>query len=112
MLKFLFCDLTHTGLGINNNTFPLGLGTVASYLIKSMNEKLKYEIIKFPENLNDALKREIPDVLCMSYFAFNANLSYEYAKYVKALNPKTLVVFGGPNFSLEKEKRKVFLVRG
>jgi radical SAM superfamily enzyme YgiQ (UPF0313 family) len=109
MLKFLFCDLTHTGLGINNNTFPLGLGTVASYLIKSMNEKLKYEIIKFPENLNDALKREFPDVLCMSYFAFNANLSYEYAKYVKTVSPKTLVVFGGPNFSLEKEKRKTFL---
>ena len=109
MLTIYFCDLTHTGIGINANTFPLGLGTVASYLIKEMNGSVKCKLFKFPDELNDALKQEIPDVLCMSYYSWNASLSYAFAKYVKEKHPKTLVVFGGPNFSHEKKKRKSFL---
>ena len=109
MLKIYFCDLTHTGIGINANTFPLGLGTVASYLIKNLGEVVDPEIFKFPDNLNDALKQEVPDVLCMSYYSWNANLTYAFAKHVKKINPKTLIVFGGPEFPLEKKKRKLFL---
>ena len=109
MLNVYMCDLTHTGLGINANTFPLGLGSVASYLLKKMNGKVKCRLFKFPDKFNDALKQETPDVLCMSYYTWNANLTYAYAKYVKEKYPKTLVVFGGPNFPHEQKKRKLFL---
>jgi len=109
MLNIYFCDLTHTGLGINAHTFPLGLGTVASYFIKEMDGSANCKLFKFPDDLNDALKEDVPDVLCMSYFSWNANLSYAYAEYVKEKYPKTLVVFGGPNFSHEKKRRKSFL---
>ena len=106
MLNVYMCDLTHTGLGINANTFPLGLGSVTSYLLKKMDGKVKCKLFKFPDKLNTALEQKIPDVLCMSYYSWNANLTYAFAKHVKKINPKTLIVFGGPEFSLEKNKRE------
>jgi len=103
------CDLTHTGLGINANTFPLGLGSVASYLLKMFKGKLECKLFKFPNKLNDALKKENPDVVCMSCYSWNENLTYQYAKYIKEKNPKTLIVFGGPNLPHEQTKRKLYL---
>ena len=83
MLNVYMCDLTHTGLGINANTFPLGLGSITSYLLKKMDGKVKCKLFKFPDKLNTALEQEIPDVLCMSYYTWNANLTYAFAKHVK-----------------------------
>jgi len=98
------------GMGIHANTFPLGTGSIASWLLKKMPGKVKCKLFKFPNKLNDALKQEMPEVLCMSYYSWNAHLSYTYAKYVKEKSPKTLIVFGGPNFPHEREKRKSLLI--
>ena len=54
MLKVYMCDLTHTGLGINANVFPLGLGSVTSYLLKEMKGKVECKLFKFPNKLNEA----------------------------------------------------------
>tara|TARA_Y100000294_G_scaffold177963_1_gene205945 strand:- start:1963 stop:4005 length:2043 start_codon:yes stop_codon:yes gene_type:complete len=105
------CDLTHTGLGINANVFPLGLGSVTSYLLKEMNGKVECKLFKFPNKLNDALQKEKPDVVCMSCYSWNENLTYEYAKYIKKKYPKVLIIFGGPNLPHEQEKRKNYLQR-
>ena len=103
------CDLTHTGIGINANVFPLGLGSVTSYLLKEMNGKVECKLFKFPNKLNDALQKEKPDVVCMSCYSWNENLTYTYAKYIKEKYPKALIVFGGPNLPHEQKKRKNYL---
>ena len=103
-----FADLTHMGFGINANMFPLGIGMVAAYA-KSRYPDMRLRLFKFPDELNAALEHEMPDILCLSNYAWNANLTYLFAKAVKARNPKTITVAGGPNFPLTPEGREQFL---
>ena len=67
------------------------------------------DLIKYPEDLNAALKVKIPQFLSMSNLCFNINLSYAFASYVKENYPKTIVIFGGPNFPTKSAERKKFL---
>lgn len=92
-----FADLTHMGFGINANMFPLGIGMVAAYA-RSRYPDMRLRLFKFPDELNAALEQEMPDVLCLSNYAWNANLAYLFAKAVKTGSPKTITVTGGAKF--------------
>ena len=107
--RILFADLTHTGMGINADVFPLGISLVAAYALQELSESIEIEIHKFPEDLNRILLREMPHVLCMSHYMWNAELSYAFAKFVKNASPKTLTIFGGPELPLARDERKEFL---
>ena len=107
--KVYFADLTHTGVTINANNFPLGVGLVAAYAAQELNGDIEVSIYKFPEELDQALRREAPHVLCMSNYSWNANLSYTFAKSVKRHHPEVAVIFGGPNFPLNRKLREAFL---
>ena len=104
-----FTDLTHTGGGVNSHTFPLGVGNVAAYTSKYLSDQLTVDLFKFPEDLNTALKAKVPQFLSMSNLCFNINISYAFASYVKENYPKTIVIFGGPNFPTKSAERKKFL---
>ena len=105
-----FADLTHTGVGINSRAFPLGIGCVMASANKELQEHISSELFKFPEDLNQRLSRGIPDVLCMSNFCWNISLAYAFADHVKKINPAVITVFGGPNFPLDQNDRKTFLL--
>jgi hypothetical protein len=107
--KIYFADLTHTGIGINANCFPLGIGLVAANTARELKKEIDLSIYKFPENLNDAIKKEPPHILCLSNYAWNLNLSYLFAKYIKKVDPNIVVISGGPNFPIDKEERQSFL---
>ena len=104
-----FADLTHTGTITNNDTFPLGIGYIASYAKKIFGDDLECEIFKFPQELNDALLRRTPRLLAFSYFQWNANLTMAFANYIKKQHPEVVVVMGGQNISLSKQGREEFL---
>ena len=107
--KILFADLTHTGMGINADVFPLGISLVAAYALQELPESIEVEIHKFPDDLNRVLLRETPHVLCMSHYMWNAKLSYAFAEFVKKASPKTITIFGGPELPLAKDERWEFL---
>ena len=107
--KIYFADLTHTGIGINANQFPLGAGLVAAYAAQELADDIEISIYKYPEDLNQALHKETPRVLCMSNYAWNANLTYAFAEYVKRHHPEVVVIFGGPNFPIDRQLRNAFL---
>lgn len=107
--KITFADLTHTGNGLNADVMPLGVGFVAAYAKKVFGEKIEVNIQKFPEKFNAQLAEEIPPVVCFGFYSWNARLSLAFAQYIKKANPKTVVVFGGPNFPLPQDERKEFL---
>ena len=109
-LKIFLAGLSHNYRPTSGNYMPYTVGLVASYAKKIYGDLLDIRLFKFPDKLNTALEQKIPDVLCMSYYTWNANLTYAFAKHVKEKNPKTMIIFGGPNFPHEKEKRKLFLM--
>lgn len=108
-IKVYFSDLTHTGIGINANYFPLGMGLVAAYAAKELKNEVDFKLFKFPSDLSNALQQEVPDILCFCNYAWNMNLSYTFANYVKQSKPKVITIFGGPNFPIIQEEKKAFL---
>ena len=107
--KVYFADLSHTGVVNNTNIFPLGAGLVAAYAAQELNDDIEVSIYKYPEDLDQAMRRETPHVLSMSNYSWNANLSYAFANIVKRHHPEVTVIFGGPNFPLDRGLREGFL---
>lgn len=101
-------DLTHKGLVLSSNVFPLSIGLVGGYLLKSRPEQFEVELFKYPEDFSQALERRMPDVVGFANYSWNLDLGYQYAKIIRQLSPKTIIVFGGPNYGLEAEEIEDF----
>ncbi len=93
-------DLTHTGQSIASNIFPLAIGLLASYINEVYGPKYEMELFKYPHDLNNALQKQMPDIIGFSNYSWNCQLSYQFAKRIKKISPETAVVFGGPNYGL------------
>lgn len=71
--------------------------------------RIRCQVFKFPEALVEALRNDVPAVLCLSHYVWNSELSYCFAKHIKRHHPHVVTVFGGPSFPLEMEERAAFL---
>ena len=108
-IKIMLGDLTHTGVNLNSDHFPLGIGFIASYTLKVLKDEVETSLHKLPEELLEELPKFKPDFLCFSQYNWNAKLSYTIASYAKKINPKIITIFGGPDFPAEKNARHNFL---
>ena len=108
-IKVSFCDLTHTGQLVSANTFPLGIAMVAAYAKKKLGNEIDMEVFKYPDDFSNYLDNNTPQIACFSIFAWNNHLSHEYAKKLKAADPKTVTLFGGPNWPNHPQEKKEFL---
>ena len=104
-----FCDLTHEGHSCNG--IPLGVSMVASYSLEKFKDKIAAEIFKYPTEYIARLEKEVPRIACFTNYIWNLNLSYKIAKAVKNNSPQTIIVFGGPNYPLDREEQEAFLRR-
>ncbi len=107
--KVYFADLTHTAQGISSGSFPLGCSFVASYAKKQLSDEFDFQLFKFPKDLDEALRQEIPDVLCFSNYSWNLQLAYKFASLAKVCKPELITVFGGPNFPTDAAEKIEFL---
>ena len=107
-----FADLTHTAQGIGAPTFPLGVSFVASYAIKELGTAdYAFRLFKFPAVLEEALREQPPDILCLSNYSWNSELSYKLSSLLKRHHPHVVIVMGGPNFPIEPVEKLEFLQR-
>ncbi len=102
------CDLTHTGQQIANDTIPLRIGYLASWLKKTAPDKVEIKLFKYPEKLNKNLEKEIPNIIGFSNYAWNLNLNYGFAERIKEAKKDAIVIFGGPNYPIDKEEKIKF----
>ena len=107
--RITFADLTHTGQLIAANTFPLGISMVAAYAKKHLGDEVDIEVFKYPNEFSEYLDSQIPTIACFSNYSWNLRLSHEFARRIKEVSPKTITVFGGPNFWGEAELQEDFL---
>ncbi len=108
-IKIMLSDLTHTGENINSDHFPLGIGFIASYTLKSLKNEAEVSLHKLPEELLEKFEKSKPDFFCFSSYNWNERLSYSIASYAKKVNPKIITIFGGPNFPVQNYARQQFL---
>ena len=101
-MKIYLADLGHNQLTISSDTYPLGVANLATYTesrIKNVSD-LEISIVREPEDLKDLIDAAIPDVLALSSYSWNHNLSLSFARYLRERSQDTLTLMGGPNFPL------------
>jgi radical SAM superfamily enzyme YgiQ (UPF0313 family) len=110
-MRIYLADLGHSQLTISSDVYPLGVANLATYLKANVqgNGSVDVRIFRDPDDLKKALDGRLPDILGLSSYAWNHNLSRWFASYVKAKAPRVLTVLGGPNFPLTREEQESFL---
>ncbi len=109
--RIYLADLTHTGLGVATEAFPLNIGLIASYAVKRFGREIEVCLFKYPEELKTAIAQRPPHLLGCSNYTWNSHLAYHFVEWVKGIDPGIITVFGGTNYPFDPEQQKRFLSR-
>ena len=95
---------------LQNNHIPLSIGVIGEFLrLNFKKENLILDLFKRPSQFESYLKDNSPDILMLANYMWNENLNLFYAQLVKKLSPKTLIILGGPNISINLSGKEKFL---
>jgi radical SAM superfamily enzyme YgiQ (UPF0313 family) len=83
---------------------PLCVSYVKAVMDRDLPE-VQSRLFAYPDKLWNAIESDRPDVLMLSNYCWNENLSFHFARLAKKLRPDMLVVMGGPNIPLEPERQ-------
>jgi len=109
-LRISFADLTHTGQIVAANVFPYGTSLVAAHAKQRFGDEIDVEIFKYPNDYSQYIETSgVPQVACFSNYLWNSELSLAYARHIKAVSPRTITIFGGPNYPMDADERAAWL---
>jgi len=101
-------DLRYNYSGVlANDCMPLGVAYLKAVMDRDLPE-VRSRLFAYPDRLWDAMRDAPPDVLMLSNYLWNEELSFHFAKLAKRLNPNTLVVMGGPNIPIEDDRQIMY----
>ena len=102
--KVYFADLRHqSGSQIANPAMPLGISYMKAVMDRDLPE-VESRIFAYPDQLLEVMKSDAPDVLMLTNYVWNEQLSLHFTNLAKQMRPDTLVVAGGPNIPLEVDQ--------
>jgi radical SAM superfamily enzyme YgiQ (UPF0313 family) len=110
-LRVYLCDLTHDTVVLVSDTIPINIGFIASYVKKIHGDAIEVSLYKFPKSVIDAIRECPPDVIALSNYSWNSNLSERVAQIAKQANPNVVTVQGGTNFPHRHELQLDFLLQ-
>ncbi len=110
-MRIYLADLGHNQLTLSSDVYPLGVANLAAYAQKYFptSNSLDIHLFREPEDLKSALDSTAPDILGLSSYAWNHELSLHFAHYAKIKTPNVLTLLGGPNFPLTTDEQESFL---
>jgi radical SAM superfamily enzyme YgiQ (UPF0313 family) len=110
-MRVYLADLGHNLLTLSSDVYPLGIANLATYLVGRFRpaDGVELRLFREPQDLKKALDEAPPEILGLSNYAWNENLSLQAARYAKSRHPKTLTLMGGPNFPLTEVEKEAFL---
>ena len=56
-------DLTHEGIILSSNVFPLSIGLIGAYLKENSEFNINLELFKYPSDFSTGLERRKPDLV-------------------------------------------------
>ncbi|MCP5152938.1 MAG: hypothetical protein H6983_02145 [Ectothiorhodospiraceae bacterium] len=102
-------DLRHRYMGVlSTDTMPINVGYMKAVMDRDLQE-VRSRLFAYPEPLLAALRTAPPDVLMVSNYMWNEQLSLHVARVAKAVRPETFVVMGGPNIFDDPERQAEFV---
>ncbi len=108
-LRIFLGDITHDTIILVSDTIPINIGFIASYINKLYGEKVEIELFKYPKDIISEIKKNPPDVLALSNYSWNSNLSEFIASVAKNISPNVVTVQGGTNFPHDEETQRTFI---
>src|SRR5262249_55983222 len=81
---------------------PLCVSYVKAVMDRDL-PKVRSRLFAYPGKLWTAIENDPPDILMLSNYCWNENLSFHFARLAKRVRPDMLVVMGGPNVPIEPE---------
>lgn len=102
-------DLRYNYSGIlANDCMPLGVAYLKAVMDRELPE-VRSRVFAYPDRTWDALQQSPPDVLMVSNYLWNEELSFHFAKLAKRIRPGMLVIMGGPNIPIEEFRQKEYV---
>ncbi|MFH1399994.1 MAG: radical SAM protein [Nanoarchaeota archaeon] len=108
-MKIAMLDLNHMTCGVHTNTCPLSIGLIQKYTTDHVKGDLDFRMFKEIGKLQEALKTWVPDVLGLAQYSWNSELNLFGAGLAKKINPKAIIILGGPNLDLTAQAKLGFL---
>jgi hypothetical protein len=108
-LTIYLCDLTHDTIVLVSDTIPINIGYIGAYARSIYGTDIQVSLFKYTSTAVDAIKQSPPDILALSNYSWNSNLSERVAGLAKQLSLNTITVQGGTNFPHEAELQLEFL---
>jgi radical SAM superfamily enzyme YgiQ (UPF0313 family) len=109
-LRIFLGDITHDTIFLVSDTIPINIGFIASYIDKTYGDKVDITLFKYPNDIINEIKSNPPDVVGLSNYSWNSNLSEFIASVAKKYNPNVITLQGGTNFPHDTETQKTFLL--
>ena len=109
-LRIFLGDITHDTIFLVSDTIPINIGFIASYIDKIYGDKVDITLFKYPNDIINEIKSNPPDVVGLSNYSWNSNLSEFIASVAKKYNPNVITLQGGTNFPHDTETQKTFLL--
>tara|TARA_B100000029_G_C17602080_1_gene966172 strand:- start:2795 stop:4918 length:2124 start_codon:yes stop_codon:yes gene_type:complete len=107
-IKILLGDPRHNTVGAHSYFVPIGIGYIGSNLLeKFKNSKIELKLCVDPEEIFTLLDEWKPDIIGISNYIWNSNISNFICEYAKKKNPNTLCILGGPEFPAGTGARKI-----
>ena len=73
--RIFLCDLTYDTIILVSDTIPINIGFVGSYLKKQFGDKVEIVLFKYPKDVIEEIKKNPPDIIALSNYSWNSNLS-------------------------------------
>lgn len=107
-MRIFLSDLTYNTNRVSTEALPINIGFIASYCLKKFPKDVEISLFKYHQELETAIEENPPDILGLSNYIWNHNLSKEILNRYTEINPDGLRVMGGPNFPLDLPSQKKF----
>ena len=108
-LRIFLGDITHDTIVLVSDTIPINIGFIASYIKKIYGDRVDITLFKYADDIIKEIKSNPPDVIGLSNYSWNSNLSEFLISLAKKHNPNIVTVQGGTNFPHDEETQKEFL---
>ena len=107
-IRVIVADTCYDKNGLSTPVIPLGAGLVATHA-KFVNPEISVEVFKAVTPLIEEIKKNPPDILGLTNYMWNNNLAIAVASILRKINPKALIVFGGPEIDKSPENKSIML---
>jgi len=97
-------DLVHNYDSKGPHIIPVNIGYVASYAKKLYGDRVEIRLFKYPMDLINAFKQQLPDIIGLSCYTWNTDINSKIISRVKSLRGDIITVFGGPDYPVGKNE--------